>query len=188
VYRWARQNTSSYGGDPDKFFSIGGSAGGGLALAVANRITKNPDLKGGIKGCAAIVPVALHYDHVPEEVKSKYTSYTDNGNGAAIIDKKSMEIFFEHAGVKPDDADCFTALAKDNHKNFPPTYFAVCERDPLRDDGLVMEEYLKKAGVPTKLDFYKDLPHYFWIFPQIPEGQQFMGNLIGGVKWLLSQM
>ena len=158
VYKWAQQNASSFGGDPEKFFSIGGSAGGGLALQVANRLTKNASLEGAIKGVAAIVPVTLHYDHVPEEYKSKYTSYVDNGDGAAIIDKNSMKIFYEHAGVDPKDSDIFTGLATENHKNFPPVYFAVCERDPLRDDGLVMEEMLKKAGVKTKLDFYKDLP------------------------------
>jgi versiconal hemiacetal acetate esterase len=188
VYKWARQNTSSYGGDPNKFYSIGGSAGGALALQVANRLTKNPDLKDGIKGVAAIVPATLHYDHVPEEHKSKYTAYTENGDGAAIIDKNSMAIFYEHAGVDPKDPDTFVALDTENHKNFPPVYFAVCERDPLRDDGIIMEELLRKAGVKTKLDRYNSLPHYFWIFPQIPEGKDYVSNLVGGVKWLISQM
>ena len=36
VYKWARQNVTSIGGDPTKFFTIGGSAGGALALEVAN--------------------------------------------------------------------------------------------------------------------------------------------------------
>ena len=40
VYKWAHQNASSYGGDANKFFSIGGSAGGALALEVANRLVK----------------------------------------------------------------------------------------------------------------------------------------------------
>ena len=159
VYKWAQQNASSFGGDSEKFFSIGGSAGGGLALQVANKLVQN-NSKGAIKGVCAIVPISLHYDNVPEEHKSKYTAYVENGDGAAVIDKKSMAQFFEYAGVDPKDSDTFTALATENHKNFPPVYFTVCERDPLRDDGLVMEQLLKKAGVKTKLDFYKDMPHY----------------------------
>ena len=79
-------------------------------------------------------------------------------------------------------------LPSENHKNFPPTYIAICEADPLRDDGKVMEECLKKAGVPVKSDYYEGLPHYFWIFPSVAEGQQFVGNLIGGCKWVVGQM
>lgn len=190
VYKWAHQNASSYGGDQNKFFTIGGSAGGGLALEVCNRLVKDSSKRSMIKGVAAIVPLTLHYDHVPEKYKSMYTAYNDDENGveAPVINKESMKIFYDEGGARPDDSDIFVALAEDNHKNYPPVYFAVCERDPLRDDGLVMEKALKDAGVPTKLDFYKDLPHYFWIFPQLPEGQSFVGNLIGGVKWLIGQM
>ncbi|KIY03174.1 uncharacterized protein Z520_01641 [Fonsecaea multimorphosa CBS 102226] len=188
VYKWARQNATSYGGDPSKFYTIGGSAGGALALEIANRIVKDPSKRDGIKGIAAIVPCALHWDHVPEEYKDIYKAYEENKEGVPIIDKKSMQIFYDHAGADPKDSDIFVALAKENHPNFPPTYLVSCEKDPLRDDAYVMEAALKKAGVPTKHDHYKGMPHYFWIFPSVPEGQQFVGNLIGGVKWLISQM
>jgi len=188
VYKWARQNAVSIGGDPAKFFSIGGSAGGALALALANHIVKDPANRNGIRGIAAVVPVALHWSHVPEEYKSMYKAYDDNKEGTPIIDQESMRLFFESSGARHDDPSIFVALDKENHKNFPPTYLAACERDPLRDDAFVMEAALKKAGVPTKLDFYKALPHYFWIFPGLPEGQQFVANLVTGVKWLISQM
>jgi versiconal hemiacetal acetate esterase len=159
-----------------------------LALQIANRIVKDPSKRDGVRGVAAMVPATLHYDHVPDEYKDMFKAYEDNKTGVPIIDKNSMEIFYKYAGVDPKDSDVFTALATDNHKNFPPVYFASCEMDPLRDDSYVMEAALKKAGVPTKHDHYKGLPHYFWIFPSVPEGQQFVGNLIGGVKWLISQM
>lgn len=155
---------------------------------MANRIVKDPSKRDGIKGVAAIVPCTLHWDNVPAEYQSLYKAYEENKEGVPIIDKNSMKIFYDHAGVDPKDSDIFTALATDNHKNFPPTYFVSCEKDPLRDDAYVMEAALKKAGVPTKHDHYKGMPHYFWIFPSIPEGQQYVGNLIAGVKWLISQM
>ncbi|EXJ94727.1 hypothetical protein A1O1_03124 [Capronia coronata CBS 617.96] len=188
IYRWAHQNASSFGGDPNKFYTIGDSAGGALALQVANQLVKEPSQRDAIKGIAALVPCTLHWDHVPAEYQAMYTSYEDNKENVPIIDKGSMKTFYEHAGADPEDADTFVALATENHKNFPPTYFVSCEKDPLRDDALVMEEALKKAGVPTKHDHYKGLPHIFWIFPAIPEGQQFVENLIAGVKWLISQM
>lgn len=169
-------------------YTIGGSAGGGLALCIANKVVQDPELKSSLKGIAAIVPVTLHYDNVPEKYKSMYKAYTDNEKDAPIIDKESMAIFFEHGGLDPKDADTFTALAEENHKNFPPTYFASCEFDPLRDDSYVMEKALKDAGVETKHDHYKGMPHYFWMMPSVPEGQDFVKNLIGGIEWLKSKM
>lgn len=72
-----------------------------------------------------------------------------------------------HLKADPSDPTCFTLLDSDNHKNFPPVYFASCEFDPLRDDAYVMEEALKEAGVPTKHEHYKGFPHYFWIIPAV---------------------
>jgi len=188
VYKWAWYNASSIGGDQSKFFSIGGSAGGTLALALANFIVAKPEIRSHIAGCVAIVPATLHWDNVPSEYAHMYKAYTENASDVPIIDKSSMETFYTALGADPKDANTFVALNTENHKNFPPTYICTCEADPLRDDGKVMEEALKKAGVPVKSDFYPGLPHYFWIFPSIPEGQQFVGNLIGGCKWVVSQM
>jgi versiconal hemiacetal acetate esterase len=154
VYKWARQNASSYGGDADKMFTMGGSAGGGLALQIANRLVKNPDLKGAIRGILAIVPLALHYDNVPSSLQSKYKAYDENGPDSAVINKESMKVFYDALGGDIKDPELFTALATDNHKNFPPTYVCVCEKDPLRDDGYIIEELLRNAGVPTKIDNY----------------------------------
>ena len=63
---------------------------------------------------------------------------------APVINKESMQIFYDHLEAKPDDADIFVALDKDNHKNYPPVYFVACERDPLRDDGIVMESHTQE--------------------------------------------
>jgi len=188
VYKWAHKNASSFGGDPNRFYTTGGSAGGALALQIANQILKDSELKSSLKGIAAIVPCTVHMDNIPEKYKSMHTSYEDNKLDAPIIDKESMEIFYREANVDPKDPDTFVALAEDNHKNFPPTYFASCEFDPLRDDAKVMEAALKEAGVETKHDYYEGFPHYFWIFPSVPEGQKFVGNLLGGIEWLKSKM
>jgi versiconal hemiacetal acetate esterase len=176
------------GGHPNKFYTIGGSAGGALSLQVANSIAQDPSKRDAIKGVAAIVPITLHWDNIPAEHQSIYKSYDENKEDVPIIDKQSMETVYMHVAADPKDSDMFTSLATENHKNFPPVYFVSCEKDPLRDDAYVMESALKKAGVATKHDHYKGLPHSFWVFPSVPEGQQFVENLIGGVRWLISQM
>jgi versiconal hemiacetal acetate esterase len=61
----------------------------------------------------------------------------------------------------------------------------MCEFDPLRDDGKIMEHVLKKAGIKVKSDYYKGYPHYFWIFPSISDGQKFVQNVITGIHFVL---
>ena len=141
-----------------------------------------------LKGVVALVPIILHWDHVPVKYASMYTAFTDNATDVPINDKGSIEIFYRHAGLDPKDQDTFVALVEDNHKNFPPTYFANCEFDPMRDDTTVMVKALKEAGVPVKHDYWEGLPHYFWIFPSLPESQGFVGKLLQGVEWILGQM
>lgn len=169
-------------------YTTGGSAGGGLALTIANQVIRDPKLKGSLKGIAANVPTTVHFDNVPEKYKSIYKAYDDNAKDVPVIDKESMEIFYKHAGADPEDKSLWPLLATDKHAEFPPTYLTSCEFDPLRDDAKVMEEALKEAGVPVKHDYYPGFPHYFWIFPPVPEGQQFVANYIGGIEWLKSQM
>ena len=169
-------------------YTIGGSAGGGLAFSVANQVLRDPTLKPSLKGIVAMVPLTVHWDNVPSKYASKYTAYKDNETEAPVINKQSMNDFYKAAAVDPSDSSCFTLLATDKHAEFPPTYFASCEYDPLRDDSTVMEEALKEVGVKTKHDYYPGFPHYFWIFPPVPEGQEFVGNLLKGIEWVKSQM
>lgn len=188
VYRWAHANASSIGGDPNKMYTIGGSAGGGLALQICNKVLKDPSLKSSIKGVAAMVPLTIHPDRIPEKYKANYTSYTENAKGVPVIDRESMDLFYNALGASGGDPECWVLLDEANHKNYPPVYFTSCEFDPLRDDANVMEAALKSAGVSTKHDYYKGFPHYFWIFPSVPEGQEYVGNLLAGIGWLQSQM
>ena len=168
-------------------YTIGGSAGGGLALQVANQIVQDPKLKPGLKGIAAMVPLTTHWDNVPEKYKSKYTAIEDNAKDVPVIDKESMQDFYKLTAVDPKDSTCFTILS-DKLGDFPPVYVTTCEYDPLRDDGTILLEALKEKGVQTKHDYYEGFPHYFWIFPPVPEAQEYVGNLIGGIEWLKSQM
>lgn len=76
-------------------YTCGGSAGGGLALQIANQIVKDPQYKSSLKGIAAQVPCTTHWENVPEKYKSNYTAYDDNASGVPIIDKATMKTFYE---------------------------------------------------------------------------------------------
>ena len=83
-------------------YTIGGSAGGTLALGIANQVVRDPTLKPSLKGIVAMVPATTHWDNVPSKYASMYTSYKDNELGTPVIDKESMEIFYKHVEAKPD--------------------------------------------------------------------------------------
>ncbi len=53
-----------------------------------------------------------------------------------------MRIFYEKAGTDYNDEKVFVTLSKDL-ASFPPTYICTCGKDPLRDDGKVLEMMLK---------------------------------------------
>lgn len=58
----------------------------------------------------------------------------------------------------------------------------------MRDDVLVFEKIAKEAGVSTKLDYYDGFPHLFWIVPGLKKGEAAVGNIIEGVKWVISKI
>jgi len=179
----AWKNAAQLGADQSKVFSAGASAGGGLALTVADQLIKSGQ-GSQIQGVVAMVPVTAHPTSIPSEYKSQYTAYTENGSGVPIIDAESMRIFFEAAGADYNDEKTFVTLSKDLGK-FPPTYIATCGKDPLRDDGRVLEMMLKKEGVRTKSDRYEGVPHYFWMFPGIKGGEEFLLNVAKGAQWVV---
>lgn len=119
----------------------------------------NPSTKSFIRGIVAIVPLTLHPENVPAEYAADYKAYTENASNVPIIDKESMQQFYEYTGVDPADKSYFTLLDKDNLKNFPPTYICTCEFDPLRDDGQVLAKTLAANGVSVKTDYYEGFPH-----------------------------
>lgn len=68
---------------------------------------------------------------------------------------------------------------------YPTVYIATCEKDVLRDDGVVLENMLRDSGVKVKRDHYMGFPHYFFVFPSITMSKVFLDNLVKGVRFVL---
>ena len=131
-----------------------------------------------------MVPVTAHYDTVPSAYKDQYTAYVDNKSGVPVIDKAVMDTFFEAAAVDSNDPKVFATLSK-NLSEFPPTYIATCGKDPLRDDGKILGAMLEREQVKVKHDFWEGVPHYFWLFPGLKMGREFLDGVANGVKFVL---
>ena len=48
--------------------------------------------------------------------------------------------------ASPSNPEVYVLNAEADLRQFPPVYLAVCELDPLRDDGLIMKDALETAG------------------------------------------
>lgn len=186
----AHHQAAVWGGDPNRLFTIGTSAGGALALAVARKIglghTALP--KNAVNGIVAFNPVLLHPSNVPAQYTPRHTSHNESRDNTPIIDLGALNSFFDLCNVDPDDADYFVGLDSTSHIVLPPAYIVTCGWDPVRDDGKVLAESMESHGIRVKKDHYDGLPHCFWMFPTLPESVEFVRNAIQGVQWVVGNM
>ena len=147
--KWLAENTIELGGIPGQLAVAGWSAGGNLA-AVVSRLARDeggPDVVGQLLIC----PVTDHDMTRP--------SYVDNAEGY-VLTKPLMEWFWDHYVDKDKrDDPRVSPLKAANLAGLPPAVIAVCEFDPLRDEGIAYAEALEKAGVPTRLVFGRGHTH-----------------------------
>jgi versiconal hemiacetal acetate esterase len=94
--KWAIKNATTLVGNTDsnagQVVVIGTSAGGGLAFSTALRLI-DERLADKIAGVVAMVPVTVHPDAVPADMKSRYTSYDEHAENT-VNTKSAMEAFF----------------------------------------------------------------------------------------------
>jgi versiconal hemiacetal acetate esterase len=184
--QWTLKNAKELGGAEGKIFTAGVSAGGQLALSLALR-TIDEGLGDALVGVVSLVPATVHPKGVPEELKSKWTSYKEHAEHT-IDTESAMNSFWEAFGPPPTDP-YGSPLLHTKIKDLKKVYLAVAGHDTLRDDGLLFKEKLDEAKVPNKLDFYEGYPHYHWTFPS-PKldkpREEFLANLTKGVQFVVS--
>lgn len=179
-------NALSLGGDANRIYSIGTSAGAALALLAAREIIlgrSNLPPK-SLSGVIAISPVTVHPDNVPMEFRSIHKSHSEFSEGAPVLTRSTIIGFFEDAGMAADDASSFVLLDKESLSRFPPVYISTAECDPLRDDGRTLAFALQSGGVNVMEDLYEGLPHCFWFFNGLPEWQSFINNTVAAIQWI----
>jgi versiconal hemiacetal acetate esterase len=92
AWNWAYNNASTLNGDRGCYFTVGQSAGGSLALALARRLIVL-GRKHEVKGIAAIAPFVVHPDGVPSRYTTQYRAFDELGDGP-IITKQAMTHFY----------------------------------------------------------------------------------------------
>jgi acetyl esterase len=130
----------------------GDSAGAHLSLGLA--------LDARAAGGPAISAVLLYYGGfgLKDSASKRLYGWTDlDGLG----DEDTSQ-YRDHYMPRPEDRDHPRAnLLKSDMAGLPPTFIGAVAYDPLRDDSLVLAEFLKERNVAHRLVVYEGVLHSF---------------------------
>eukprot|EP01032_Pedospumella_encystans_P010345 gene10345-12097_t len=180
--RWVKQNIARYGGNPERIFVTGESAGGNLAAAVTLR---NLDTRYvTVEDRVNVVGLALVYPPLAANFETE--SYTKYARYNGVLTKAQMMHAWSlySGGYAIDDNDyAFQPLyAPDSLlAQLPPTEIMVAEYDVLRDDSLLFAERLRDLSVSVNLMLYNDTIHGFF-------GRDFSASGDSSVKLLSDRL
>jgi versiconal hemiacetal acetate esterase len=142
AYKWTLENAELLGGLPGKVWIGGASAGGNLVFTTALRLIDD-GLGSSLAGLVPQVPVTVHPDVVPAELKSKYKSLDEHAEHT-VNSKSAMGAFWKAYG---DPKDAYASpLLSDKLAQLPKIYMTIAGQDTLRDDGRLMKEKLESLG------------------------------------------
>mmetsp|Transcript_158826 Transcript_158826/g.280610 ORF Transcript_158826/g.280610 Transcript_158826/m.280610 type:complete len:378 (+) Transcript_158826:53-1186(+) len=153
AFKWCVANSRALGTDPNHFVVAGDSAGGNLALAVCMK-AREEQLK------VPVLRQLLVYPCVSRRlVNAKGGSYEKFYTGWNLT-RQTMQWFWHmYLGVDVDSAlspsvEMHAApLDADVHLgDLPPTFILLADHDVLYDDGILLADKLRSAGVPVKVD------------------------------------
>lgn len=142
-----------FAGDPERLVLFGTSAGGGLAAGLALRVRDQggPPISFQLLNCPELddrlaTPSMRAFTDTPQWTLWKAVFSWDSYLGPGVRGT---------ARVSPYAAP---ARATDL-RGLPPTYVAVAEFDPLRDEGIDYARELLRAGVSTELHLFPGTFH-----------------------------
>ncbi len=170
---WVARRAAEIGGDPERIAVAGDSAGGNLAAVAALR-ARDAGIRLALQ--ALIYPVT--------DCDLDTPSYQENGTGYGLT-RDSMRWFWDHylphqaARVHPDASP----LRAPDLSRVAPALVAVCEYDPLRDEGEAYARRLERAGVPVRLVWYPGMIHGFArMFAVIDRAHQLVADVASSLR------
>ncbi|TCD24820.1 alpha/beta hydrolase [Pedobacter psychrodurus] len=169
-YEWAVKNAVSLKADPAKIAVVGESAGGNLAA--------NVSIMARDKHIMLPVHEVLIYPIAQADMNTEsYKMYEK----AKPLNKAMMSWFTEKYLTTVIEAqDPKISLINANLKGLPPTTIITAEIDPLHDDGIMLADKLKAAGVKVDRKNYEGVTHEFFgmaiIVPEAKAAQAYAAS------------
>ena len=170
---WTKTYIKNYGGDAEKIYLSGESAGGTIATATTavnyDSMITDTSKKVDIKGLFILYPCLEH--GVYRDSHFRYS------NTFALLTLKQMMYFWSlYLNDQWKDALDYRACPLRTPRNileqFPPTLIVLAKNDILLDEGLAFENLLQDARVPVKKVIYDDVYHGFFAKPILTTEKQ----------------
>ncbi|KAL5526137.1 hypothetical protein ACEPAG_7475 [Sanghuangporus baumii] len=185
--KWVEANASSLRVDLKKGFIVGGkSAGGNFTCVITQRARSDPVLQGKLTGQILQIPSTItHSAGYPEKLKDKMISYEQNKDDP-ILSRAYLALIIGAYKPGPQSDVRVSPLLAESFEGLPPAYVQIAGADVLRDEGLLYEQFMREAGVSTKLEVYPGVPHGFDIYyPELKISQKCRADFHAGMQWLL---
>lgn len=162
AYEWAIKNAFDLKADPGKIAVAGESAGGNLAANVS-LMARDKQI---------MIPVHQLLVYPIAQADMNTTSYKTYEK-AKPLNKAMMGWFTEqYLNTMIEAQDPKISLVNANLKGLPPTTIITAEIDPLHDDGIMLADKLKAAGVKVSSKNYDGVTHeFFGMAPIVPEAK-----------------
>jgi acetyl esterase len=172
--QWASRSGEQFGWDGQRLAVMGDSAGGTLATVTCSKA--RDEAGPPIKLQVMLYPVLDHnYDT---------ESYRQFGSSWGVLTKTDMTWFHCHYLTNPDQLNhrFVCPVRSTDLGGLPEALLVLPEADPLRDEGLLYAEQLRKAGVPTEVRVYPGMIHGFWqmgaVLPQALEAIDYTAGIL----------
>lgn len=170
AYEWAIKNAVDLKADPAKIAVVGESAGGNLAA--------NVTIVARDKHIMLPVHQVLIYPIAQVDMNTEsYKMYEK----AKPLNKAMMGWFTEqYLNTMIEAQDSKISLVNANLKGLPPTTIITAEIDPLHDDGIMLADKLKAAGVKVDSKNYEGVTHEFFgmalLVPEAKAAQAYVAD------------
>lgn len=148
--RWFIEHAADFSGDGARMAVAGDSAGGYMALAVAQQLAKEAIT---LRAQVGAYPVTDHYS-------SNHPSWQENKEGY-ILSAELMRWFWDHYTRDEQTFAAASPLRTDDLSGLCPALIMTANYDPLRDEGRAYADKLKAAGVETRYENYQNVHGFF---------------------------
>ncbi|KAK5695667.1 hypothetical protein LTR17_024490 [Elasticomyces elasticus] len=182
-------HASDFGADASAGLVIGGESAGAVIAAVLALQARGEPLTMPLTGRYLTAGSYFNPNNIPSEYKDHYRSRFDPAcTGSPMLSKNAKAAF--DACLQGDYSSPMfkAALWPSGHAGLAKTYLQTCGQDINRDEGILYNDLLAKAGVETRLDVYPGCPHCFWhLFPDVAQGKKWRAETQEGIAWLLEK-
>ncbi len=149
--QWLRDQAPSLGLDPNRMAIGGDSAGGTLSIVTA------------LQARDAGLPLRLQMLFYPGCSAHQDTPSHQTFSHGFVLEAESIAWFFGQYLNNPAERDDwrFSPLNAPELEGAAPVWMGLAECDPLVDEGVMMADRFRMAGVPVDLEIYHGVTHEF---------------------------